>query len=77
MATKIYCAAIDCEHRKEDGRCAAKEVFLSDHSIMTVWEGRMRFQRCKAWQKSREYSAMEERLSPLLEKLNNGHTDNH
>ena len=49
MATKIYCAAVDCEFYRVDGRCTAKTVCLSDHSVMTVWDGRQRFQRCKTW----------------------------
>ena len=70
MATKIYCAAIDCEYYREDGRCTAKTVFLSDHSIMTVWEGRQRFQRCKTYQKSKEMVEMENRFLSLIEKMN-------
>lgn len=70
MATKIYCAAIDCEYYREDGRCTAKTVCLSDHSIMTVWEGRQRFQRCKTYQKSKEMAEMEKRFLPLIEKIN-------
>ena len=73
MATKIYCAAIDCEYYRDDGRCTAREVCLSDHSIMTVWEGRQRFQRCNTWQKSNECIEMEERMKPFLEKLKHGH----
>ena len=74
MATKIYCAAIDCEYYREDGRCTAKEVCLSDHSIMTVWEGRQRFQRCKTYQKSKEMAEMEKRFLPLMEKMTNATT---
>lgn len=71
MATKIYCAALDCEYYRWDGRCTAKTVCLSDHSIMTVWDGRQRFQRCKTWQKSKQAIEMEERIKPLLEKMAN------
>lgn len=74
MATKIYCAAIDCEYYREDGRCTAKTVCLSDHSIMTVWEGRQRFQRCKTYQKSKEMAEMEKRFLPLMEKMANATT---
>lgn len=70
MATEIYCAAIDCEYYREDGRCTAKTVCLSDHSIMTGWEGRQRFQRCKTYQKSKEMAEMEKRFLPLIEKMN-------
>ena len=70
MATKIFCAAIDCEYYRSDGRCTAKSVCLSDHSVMTVWEGRQRFQRCKTYQKSKEMAEMEKRFLPLIEKMN-------
>lgn len=69
MATKIYCAAVDCEFCREDGRCTAKTVTLSDHSIVTFWDGRQRFQRCKTWQKSQLAAEMEERMKQLLDKL--------
>ena len=59
MATKIWCAAIDCAYHRDDNRCTAKEINLSDHSIMTVHDGRQRFQRCKAFQKSEEAAEME------------------
>ena len=74
MATKIYCAAIDCEYYREDGRCTAKTVCLSGHSIMTVWEGRQRFQRCKTYQKSKEMAEIEKRFLPLMEKMANAGT---
>lgn len=69
MATKIYCAAIDCEYCREDGRCQAKTVCLSDHNISTLWDGRQRFQRCKTYQKSSEMIEMEKRFQPLIEKM--------
>ena len=71
MATKIYCAAIDCAFYREDGRCTAKTVCFSDHSVITVLEGRQRFQRCKTWQKSKECAEMEERIKPLIENMKN------
>lgn len=71
MATKIYCAAIDCAfYREKDGRCTADTVCFSDHSVMTVWEGRQRFQRCKTYQKSKEMAEMENRFLPMIEKMN-------
>lgn len=74
MATKIYCAAIDCEYYRDDGRCTAKTVCLSDHSVMTVWEGRQRFQRCKTYQKSKQMAEMEKRFLPLMEEMANAAT---
>ena len=73
MATKIYCAAIDCEYyRDKDGRCMAKEICLSDHSVMTAWNERQRFQKCKTYQKSQQAIELEEKFKPILEKFKTG-----
>lgn len=71
MATKIYCSAVDCEYVSKRGYCVLKHIDLSDHSVMTVWEGRQRFQRCRAWQKSKEYAEMEKLVAPLIETMKN------
>lgn len=54
MATKIYCASIDCKFCNEKGVCTAKNVELSWHSVMTVNEGRQYFNKCKAYELSEE-----------------------
>lgn len=70
MATKIYCAAVDCEFNGDKGLCKSPKVCLSNHSVMTVWDGRQRFQRCKTWQESVESKAIREKMLPLMEKMN-------
>ena len=72
MATKIYCAAVDCEYYREDGRCTAKTVCLSDHNVSTVYGGRQRFQRCKTYQKSKQMIEFEEKFKPLIQKMKEG-----
>lgn len=57
---KIFCAAMDCEFNGDDGKCHAKEIALSGHSIQTLWDGRQRFQRCKTYQKSTAAKEAEE-----------------
>lgn len=57
---KIFCAAMDCEFNGDDGKCHAKEIALSDHSIMTLWEGRQRYRKCKTYQKSQAAAEMEQ-----------------
>lgn len=52
MATKIYCAAMDCEFCNEKGVCTAKSIALSAASVMTVYDGRQEFNKCKTFQKS-------------------------
>lgn len=75
---KVYCAAIDCEFNGEDGKCHAKTISLSSNSIMTLWEGRQEFNKCKTYQESKEFIEMRERIKPLLEKMKEyGSKDNH
>ena len=57
---KVYCAAMDCEFNDDDGKCHAKDIALSDHSIQTLWEGRQRYQKCKTYQKSKDAIEIEE-----------------
>ena len=63
---KIFCAAIDCEFNGDDGKCHAKKVALSDHSIMTLWEGRQRYQKCKTYQKSKAATEMEQFIAKAV-----------
>ena len=77
---KIFCAAMDCEFNGDDGKCHAKEIALSDHSIMTLWEGRQRYQKCKTYQKSQAATEMEQFIAKAvaeakekrMKEVNNG-----
>jgi len=71
MAASIRCAAIDCEYINNHGYCTARHIDLSDHSVVTMWDGRQRFQRCGTWQKSEQAAELEEKMAALLEKLHN------
>ena len=75
---KVYCAAIDCEFNGDDGKCHAKSIALSDHSIQTLWEGRQRFQRCKTYQKSREAAEMKRFIEAAIKQkeANDGNSNN-
>lgn len=44
---KIYCADTLCKFNNDKGVCTAKKVALAWHSVMTVWDGRQEFSRCK------------------------------
>lgn len=48
----VYCAAMDCKFNGDDGKCHAKSIVLSANSIMTVWEGRQQFNKCKTYEES-------------------------
>ena len=70
--TKIYCADPSCEYCNDKGICTAKKVSFSWHSVMTLWEGRQEFNRCKTYQPSKEYQEMQEKIKPFMEGTNHG-----
>lgn len=65
MATKIYCAATDCEFNGDKGICTAKKVALSWSSIMTLWDGRQQFNKCKTYQKSMDAIKIENMVAEM------------
>lgn len=54
----VYCAAIECKYHSETNRCTAEEIILSSHSVITVWDGRQEFLKCKQYEMSEEYKAL-------------------
>lgn len=74
MATKVYCAAMDCEFNSDKGVCTAKNITLSANSVVTVWEGRQEFNKCKTFQKSQMALDIEEKVAEYYKrwKENNG-----
>lgn len=67
-STKIACAAVDCEYNNDKNECTAAKVELSDHYIMTLWEGRQHFNRCKTYKESRQSSEFRKMLEQMKEK---------
>lgn len=65
MATKVYCAAMDCEFNNDKGICTAKKIALSANSVMTVWDGRQEFNTCKTFQKSQAAIEMETKVTEM------------
>lgn len=65
--TRITCAADDCEYCGNGNRCTAKSIALSDHSIMTYWDGRQRFQRCKSYKKSQRAAELERMFQKMVD----------
>lgn len=63
---KIYCADVGCSFNNDKGVCTAKKVALSWHSVMTVWEGRQEYQRCKTRETSKEHRELEKRMEALI-----------
>lgn len=72
--TKVYCGAMDCKFNGDNGVCRAEKIVLSDHSVMTTWEGRQRYQKCRSYRKSQETIEMEKFFTKAVmevrEKLN-------
>ena len=68
MATKIYCAAVECAFCNEKGRCTAKEVCLSWNSVVTMNDGRQQFNTCRTFQKSERAVAIEREFMEFVKK---------
>ena len=64
--TKIYCADVGCAFNNDEGVCTAKKVSLSWHSVMTAWEGRQEFKRCKTRETSNEYRDLGKRMEAFI-----------
>lgn len=54
----VYCAAVECKYHSDTNRCTAKQITLSSHSIMTLWDGRREFLKCKQYEMSEDYKAV-------------------
>ena len=64
--SKIYCADVGCIYNNDKGVCTAKKVAMSWHSVMTLWEGRQEFNRCKTRQTSKEQHELEKRMEEYM-----------
>ena len=68
--TKVLCAAIECIHNKND-RCTVKNLCLNWCSVMTVWDGRQEFFRCKQYELSEESQRLAKQIKDIMEgKIN-------
>lgn len=63
--SRIYCANPSCEFNKED-ICTAPKVSLSWHSVLTVYDGRQEYNRCKTYQKSRKAIEIEKMMEGII-----------
>lgn len=72
MATKITCAASDCVFCNDKFRCTADKVQLAENDIMTMWDGRQRYNRCLTYQKSERAKQFENAFKDLVEMMKNG-----
>ena len=63
----VYCAAVDCKYNSDTNRCTAKSISLYSHSVMTVWEGRQEFWRCKNYELSDEAKRLSAAIKQMME----------
>lgn len=63
----VYCASVDCKYNGDKNRCTAKGISLSSHSVMTVWDGRQEFWKCKNYEMSEEYRNVLEMINKIQE----------
>jgi len=67
MSMSVYCAAVNCKYHSDTNRCTAKRITLSSHSILTLWNGRQDFWKCKQYEMSDEYKAVFEQIGQAEE----------
>lgn len=66
--TKVKCADLSCKYNNGIDTCKAKEISLSWSSVMTVWDGRQEFLRCKVYEKSDEFLAMQAKVAEIVKQ---------
>ena len=65
----VYCAAVEYKNHSDTNRCTAKKITLSSHSIMTLWDGRQEFLKCKQYEMSEDYKAVMAVIRMAEEKM--------
>ena len=65
---KVICAAGECIWNDVNNLCRAKEINLSDNYIMTVYDGRQHFNKCRNYEMSEESKRI---MNELKEKFFN------
>lgn len=64
----IYCASAECKYNSNTGRCTAKRVELSFHSVNTLWEGRQDFWKCKSYEMSEESKRIMDQFAKMMKE---------
>ena len=65
---KLFCGASDCIYNDNRNKCTAKEVYLNDLSIMTLWEGRHHLWRCKQYEMSEKAKKIAEMMEGVFKR---------
>lgn len=65
---KIKCASWGCKWNNDKGMCSYKgTVLMNDCSVMTVYDGRQHFHKCKMYEESEEYQELKRKLDIILD----------
>ena len=73
--TKVYCADSSCEFNDDHGVCTQKKIALSYQSVMTVWDGRQEYHRCRMYQQSKHSREIEAFFKKKMEEHDEDHDD--
>ena len=71
----VYCGAIECKYNGKRNQCTAPKIELSSHSVMTAWDGRQEFWKCKGFELSDEAKAIQAYIQRWEEEKNDEHAD--
>ena len=72
----LICAADDCLYNDKH-RCISKRVNLSDHSVITVHEGRQHFWRCRNYEMSEHAKQVEEQMKAIMRRRTSDTSEGH
>ena len=64
MATKVVCATLECKWN-DDGVCELKKIELQWNSVVTLWDGRQEFNRCKMYEESDDAKRIREKWEKM------------
>ena len=56
--TNVYCADSSCKFVNDDGVCTQKRIALGWRSVMTVYDGRQKYNLCKMYEESDRAATM-------------------
>ena len=59
---KVWCAAIECKHNKNN-QCKAKEINLSEGHANTFFQGYLQFWKCRSYKESKETKEIKKLLT--------------
>jgi hypothetical protein len=63
----MICSDMSCKYCSDTYKCKypKKDLKMSFHSVMTLYQGRQEFLKCNSYEKSEEYIRIEKALSNI------------